>query len=227
MSYILEALKKAERERRKESVPDLQAHHTPSPPPGRPDSYPKRSVTLLISSLAILSIAALILFYLRREPVVDQTVTLPKVKVQEKQAEPAPPVKTEKPKQLPEQKQKVAQKKEIRQVQVMPKKVIVEPQPIIIQEETVVTPTPLPPPRQQQPNLPTYNDIAATMSDLPQLSLAGHTYSEDPEQRMIIINNRIVREGQRLGNGLRLEEITWDSLILNFKGTHFTMKATK
>ncbi|WP_163338225.1 general secretion pathway protein GspB [Desulfopila sp. IMCC35008] len=227
MSYILEALKKAERERRKDSVPDLQAHHTPYPAPGRKYSYPQKPVTLLIGTLILFLIAASFLMYMRREPILEQKTTLPGVMTQENRPESRQQIQQETPQEIPVPQIESQPQQHVRQVQVKPQKVIVEPRPIIIEEKTVVTP---PPPfsRQQELQLPSYDDLATTISDhLPRLSLAGHTYSDDPGQRMIIINNRIVREGQGLGNGLRLEEITWDGLILSFKGTRFTMDATQ
>lgn len=226
MSYILEALKKAERERRRDSVPDIQAHHTPYPAPGRKYSYPQKPVTLLVSVLLLLIIAASILIYLRQEPVPEQVTPLAEVVTKENQPESRQPIQQETLQDTAVQQNRSQFQQDVRQIQVKPQKVTVEPRPIIVEEETVVVPPP-PSSRQQEPQLPTYDDLVTTISEIPKLSLAGHTYSEEPGQRMIIINNRIIREGQGLGNGLRLEEITWDGLILSFKGTRFTMDATQ
>lgn len=107
-----------------------------------------------------------------------------------------------------------------------PPRVTVEPHPIVLQEQTVIPP---PPPRYPDPEkLPTLEELKNGLGrDLPELKLAGHTYSEVPDQRMIIINNRIVREGQRVEGGIRLEEITWDGLILSYQGARFTMDASR
>lgn len=58
---------------------------------------------------------------------------------------------------------------------------------------------------------------------LPVLNISGHTYSQDPRRRIILINNRILREGDFVEQGLQLKEITWTGVVLDFQGTLFTI----
>ena len=52
-------------------------------------------------------------------------------------------------------------------------------------------------------------DLDADMrAEIPSLTFSFHVYSENPQRRTIIINNRRVREGQLVEKGLLLEEIT-------------------
>jgi general secretion pathway protein B len=75
--------------------------------------------------------------------------------------------------------------------------------------------------------LPFVDELPASVRDtLPSLKFAGHTYSASPNNRMIIINNSIKREGDPIEQGLKLEEITWDGVILNSRGVRFQVMTT-
>jgi hypothetical protein len=50
------------------------------------------------------------------------------------------------------------------------------------------------------------------------LDVTLHVHSSDPMQRAVIINGLRAREGQDLGEALRLAEIVPDGLILEFQG---------
>jgi len=67
---------------------------------------------------------------------------------------------------------------------------------------------------------------AAQQQELPTMKFAGHTYSSVPDDRLIIINNGIKREGEAVAPGLKLEEITWDGVILNYRGLRFQVITT-
>lgn len=70
--------------------------------------------------------------------------------------------------------------------------------------------------------LPLRLDLPKEMQEeLPKLHYAGHTYAENPEQRLIIINQKIRREGDRLDKDTRLVEIIWEGVILEYKGVMF------
>lgn len=51
-------------------------------------------------------------------------------------------------------------------------------------------------------------------NELPAMTFSFHVYSADPQKRTIIINNRRLREGDEVGSGLTLEEITEDGVVL-------------
>ncbi|SDO74473.1 general secretion pathway protein GspB [Desulforhopalus singaporensis] len=73
--------------------------------------------------------------------------------------------------------------------------------------------------------VPDFSELAENIkSRIPPLHFAGHTYSETPDQRMIIINNNIVKEGDMVDARLRLVEITWEGVVLEFAGTRFAME---
>lgn len=59
--------------------------------------------------------------------------------------------------------------------------------------------------------------------EIPALAITGSTYSENPAHRMLIINGQVVNEGGTAAPGLVLEEIRPGSAVLLFRGTRFSM----
>jgi general secretion pathway protein B len=56
---------------------------------------------------------------------------------------------------------------------------------------------------------------------LPPMTISVHAYSGNPRNRMIGIGSRILREGDAVAPGLKLEEITPDGMIFGYKGYRF------
>jgi general secretion pathway protein B len=61
----------------------------------------------------------------------------------------------------------------------------------------------------------------ALRQSLPAFTVSVALYSEDAASRMARINDQVVREGQQLSAGLRVEEITRDSIILSYQNYRF------
>jgi general secretion pathway protein B len=57
--------------------------------------------------------------------------------------------------------------------------------------------------------------------DLPAMQVMVHAYSARPGERMVGINNKLWHEGDEVAPGLKLEQITPEGMILNFKGHVF------
>jgi general secretion pathway protein B len=57
--------------------------------------------------------------------------------------------------------------------------------------------------------------------ELPAMKIQVHAYSSKPKDRLVSINDRILREGCSLTPGLRLEQITPDGLIFSHKEYRF------
>ena len=57
--------------------------------------------------------------------------------------------------------------------------------------------------------------------EIPTMSFSMVIYSDKPADRMISINGRMMHEGQEVSPGLKLEKITPNGAILNFKGRRF------
>jgi general secretion pathway protein B len=62
---------------------------------------------------------------------------------------------------------------------------------------------------------------ASLQQNLPDFSISTHLYSGDTTSRMIRVNGQMLREGQILSDGLKLEEIDQNSLILSYQNFRF------
>ena len=60
-------------------------------------------------------------------------------------------------------------------------------------------------------------------ASLPPLTVAGATYSENPASRMLIINGKLVHEGDKLTPELTLQQIRLRTAILSYRGTRFSI----
>jgi general secretion pathway protein B len=56
---------------------------------------------------------------------------------------------------------------------------------------------------------------------LPSFGISVFLYSDNPASRMVKINNKMLREGDYLSEGLKLDEIRQDSLILSYQSFRF------
>ena len=80
-----------------------------------------------------------------------------------------------------------------------------------------------PPP--SQPELITFADLPPDIrSALPKLVIAAHYYASKPSSRMASINGRVMRQGQTITDGLILEEIIREGVILSFHDYRFSLE---
>jgi len=228
MSYILDALKKSDRERKQGEIPSLQSIHANLPPSRR-----NRSTRGLKTALAVGFCSVIILaigFWQWPSEKNQQTTDRPPIKEQSAQTPPAVP------KTQPPPAEKITPQV-IAPVQVVPQPAARTPERIQPQPEVVIEPAPLlqPAPLRSQTIPTAAKEPASTrpllkelpadrQKKLPKITLAGHVYASQPSRRMIMINNRIVREGEVVGEDLRLVRITWDGVILRHIDTEFQMK---
>lgn len=61
----------------------------------------------------------------------------------------------------------------------------------------------------------------ALQQELPPMMVSVHAYSGNPRDRLVGINNRMLREGDEVVTGLKLEQITSDGMIFGYKGYSF------
>lgn len=82
---------------------------------------------------------------------------------------------------------------------------------------------PAPAPRvEPQARIPRLAELPeSTRRELPTLAISGSVYSDDPASRFVMVNGEAVREGARLGADLVLEQIGPRELVLNFKGQRY------
>ena len=61
----------------------------------------------------------------------------------------------------------------------------------------------------------------AIQQEIPPMSISVHAYSSRPTDRMVSINDRLLREGGTVPPGLTLDEITPDGMVFSYKGYRF------
>lgn len=231
MSYILEALKKSDKERRRDEIPGLQADH--SLPPSRRRKLNAPFWRFLGAVVFVLSCGGGLLWWQLGADEKVQPV-IPAISV----AEPVPPLVQEV--QVSEKQRPVAHSggfpsgantlagTKVDPVAVpstkmsspIPAATVVEKEPVLVESKVVQAPEEyaefIPPLMEELP--------VAIRAALPDLAFAGHVYSDVPEKRLIIINNRIVREGDLIVNGLFLKKIDREGVVLLYETSLFRVK---
>jgi general secretion pathway protein B len=78
-----------------------------------------------------------------------------------------------------------------------------------------------------RPALPTLEQLqAGGIISVAPLHLDIHVFHAEPAQRFVFINMKKYREGERLTEGPIVEEITNDGVVLNHRGSRFTLDRT-
>ena len=262
MSYILDALKKSDRERKQGEVPDLQSDHGLRFGHGKREK--RSSFWIWLSGGALLSLSALVLYWgMQRNSVVlqEKISALEKSVVQLKEQpvsvavhplvvkeESVPqPLMSEEKNDFAVMPSPAVSPKTVLQPLVMETEgdkglVADKAQQPMIEEKTVIKPeyvlqklqskvVAAPPPSvaseialEKAEALPLVQDLPASVQKiLPPLKLAGHVYAKDAAKRMIMINNRICREGDLIENQLVLEQIVWEGVVLRYQDIRFRM----
>jgi general secretion pathway protein B len=73
-------------------------------------------------------------------------------------------------------------------------------------------------------NLPKIGQLPADVQgSLPKLAITGGVYSENPGQRMLIVNGQVFNEGAEPAPGVLLEQIRPNSAVLTFRGHRYTV----
>ena len=207
MSYILEALKKSEQERKQGDVPNIQTVHMPRPTHPETRTWPYLVIVLLLVSLAF------VIGWMQpwNTPVVI-----------ERQQEDSVVIASQ-PEPTPVGKKRVAQ--QAVQVPPQPK---VEAEVASAVQRAIVAQAP-----STEKGVPSL-DIGTVphLSEMPQLvqqaipemSFAGHVYSSNAEQRSVIINGHSMSEGDTVINGLVVEQITSDGIVFSYRDQLFRME---
>lgn len=66
------------------------------------------------------------------------------------------------------------------------------------------------------------NELPAdVLRDLPRLAISGGVYSDNPAQRMLIVNGQVVGEGAEPAPGVVLEQIRAKTAVLRYRGHRY------
>lgn len=238
MSYILKALKKSEKERQRNDVPNVQSQHT-IPYPHLPGGSRKRTspvaillvCTIVLAGLLLASVVVNLSDFMEptENPVapetakIDTPVAAPEKEESESSVDEQLPAAQIEP-TLESENISHGSEPIISSQERVP--TTYEPAPIEIREVVFTTNENLE--TISSPELPYLHELPLDIQErFPKIQYAGHTYSASPKDRMIILNNSILREGGRVEDDLHLEEITEDGIILNYQGLRFQMDVTQ
>jgi general secretion pathway protein B len=242
MSFILDALKKSETDRQRQSSPALFEVKVAAPR----HRFPVWAVGLAV----LLGINVIVLAWLLlRKPAVPEPVAAAPVAAVQQPAAPAPGASNPQSgatMTLPATVTvTIPSSAGVNVSQGQPEAGVVAPsvEPPLEEEPLLSAQEPVVPPdydvRDYQPavsptqagaaaanrtGVPSRDEVLARGTQLPELRLDLHVYDDDPASRFVFINMRKLREGDLLPDGVRVEAITPRGARLSFRGTTFTLE---
>jgi general secretion pathway protein B len=245
MSYILDALKKSETERRRGWIPTLHDRHYEASELSDRRNRRKSKLLWSLGLLMLLALAALSWQWISatRQPA-EKVAGSADVDIPEKEHQPelggivteGSPGRSDEKNGRPETKSDAAETNNTR-VEAREEYPVAQPadepadavviQPAPLQETGLpVVLSVLPEPAVvESSSLPLLADLPAEQrSAIPPISIEGHVYAEDSGRRMVMINKRVLREGEMAGNGIKLLRITWDGVVLQYADAEFQVK---
>lgn len=96
------------------------------------------------------------------------------------------------------------------------------PAPRAVAQAAPASASPPAPPPAADTRIPRLSELPESLRrELPRLAISGSVYSDDPASRFVIVNGEVQREGARLGADLVLEQIGPRELVLRFKGQRY------
>ena len=216
MSYILQALKKAEAERGLGRVPGLES---PAPLASAPGLTPARWWPWLV--LACLASAVLAAALWRWWPAASAVQAVPvRAAASAATVAPAPappsiavaPMQVSRPSPPPVNAAPVPPLPPTASPTAAPVLAAAQPlpapAPTASRPATKLAPSPPPP-------------LWPTGPGWPSLSVNGSVYADEPAQRILIVNGQVLREGDAAGTELTLVSIGPKSAVLRYKGTTY------
>lgn len=238
MSYILEALRKADAQRELGTAPKLlgTAADAGAAPVPAPAPRPTGILRWLIAGAAIPVVALIAWRYLMPTP--EPATTLAAARPETPRIEPAVPAV---PASMPQPAAPASTEPAPPPVPAAQPAPEPEPAREPAPEEAPALPPP-PPARRKPPPKPAPAKRAAaaaetsapprTLAELPQelrqlvppMTIGGSVYSSQPADRMLVVNGQVVRQGTALTPDLQLETIGQKSAVFSVRGQRFELK---
>jgi general secretion pathway protein B len=215
MSYILEALKKAQAERQLGNAPTIHAPHLHHAAPRLPAV--KRSGVLALAAGAAVVAAAGWFAWSQRAPAPVAVLTPPApvavAPVAAPAAAPIPvpaPVTVVTPAPVASPPPAVARVEPV----VRPRKAAVPAAPV----SPVAAPTPTP----VEENIRYAKDLPLEIQQqLPRVGFGGYMYSDNAADRLVLVDKTLRHEGEEIAPGLMLEKLLPKGAVLNYRGTRY------
>jgi general secretion pathway protein B len=223
MSYILDALKKADAERERGAVPGLHTQAEPLPHDELPQPAGNPTVIWIVAGVSLG--AALAMGYAlwgRDAPPIERT--------------PAVAIESVRPSMVPAMPARDAVPEPVKQpaYAAAPQPVPAPapaPAPVERRIEAKSSPTikasPVPPAKEAASATARPLSVSELPDEikreLPQLSIGGAMHSDTPSSRMLILSNGVFHEGDQPYPGLVLEEIKLKAAVFRFKGYRYSV----
>ena len=239
MSYILEALKKAQAERQLGNAPTI---HAPAPSYAAPragQGVQRRYLALGVGIVVVAAAVALLWPRLAGEPPVRLAAVTPPAAVlatapatvpaTSPVATPAPPAAViPAPAPVVQPAPAPAPVAETRPVRAKP-----APAPVVSTASS--SPQPSPQQREAAPAAPavaaqpvgddqlrTLQQLPDTLQrEIPKVAFGGYIYSPTPGESLLLVDKMLRREGEEVAPGLVLERLTPKAAVMNYRGTRY------
>lgn len=235
MSYILEALKKAQAERQLGNAPTI---HAPPPSYASTDTRGSRKPVIIGIAAGALVVALGALFLLRQPApapavqVASAPVPAPAPVSAPASAPAAPVVATlpAAPEPVVPAKPEAPVKPKAPPVSAKPPAPAPKPQPAPRAEPVEALPEPARPVLvAAAPAAPSAEDHIGPLQSLPEsvqreipkLSFGGYIYSPNPAERLLLVDKMLRREGEEVAPGLVLERLLPKAAIMNYRGSRY------
>jgi general secretion pathway protein B len=217
MSYILDALKKADSERKLGSVPDIFAV-TPPPSAAHADASVRQAWLpwLLAANAVMLAAAGIAWFSLRQPPAAGvptaNTASSAHVAAIAVATAPTPAGAASTPKINAPEPMPTARNNNLQQMRTASGPAISALSALPASAQTVAEEKPV----------GTLRDLPENVQrEIPAATLNGYIYARNPADRTVLINNKLLHEGEQVEPGLLLEKLTPHGALLNFKGYRY------
>jgi general secretion pathway protein B len=205
MSYILEALKKAQAERQLGSAPTIHSPQVVSSAPAGAAASRKPLLVGLGAGALVVGAGALFMWRQAPAPVpASRTVAAPATAPQTL-AVTAPPPPAPAPVRAPEPARARAAAP-----------AVARPAPA---PAAPVAAAPKPAPEENLPFLQQLPD--ARQRDIPHVTFGGYMYSANPSDRLLIVDKALRHEGEEVAPGLVLEKLLPKAAVMNYRGTRY------
>lgn len=222
MSYILDALKKSEQKRRQGTVPDLLTVHD------RPAAGPRKRASwhYILPGVLLLGAVIMTAWLYSSRPGMSYTARVQSSQPQSGQiASPVPAPEAARAPEQPVQTEAASDDKGQRET----------PPPVAAriparEVKRNVIDNAAPGARKQpgearatskQALLREYELPPAIQQEIPKIAISAHFYDADPSASIVSVHGNVVHEGQDVAAGLKLEKITPEGVILNYKYYRF------
>jgi general secretion pathway protein B len=206
MSYILEALKKAQAERQLGSAPTIHALPIQAAP--APHGASARTPWYIAAACVALLIAGgAVAWWRAAAPVAPAVLAV-------QPAVPAPPVV-------------VAAAPVPTPAPAPPPVVVAQPAPVRVAPPkppapVVQAPPPVAAAAAPEERLPFMSQLPEPQrSEVPKVVFGGYMYSKNPADRLLLIDKVLRHEGEEVAPGLILEQLQPKAALMNFRGTRF------